>query len=274
MMLDDLNFPRKTQQELMWFSTFMFILAGLLVRFVINVQTGLLMKYFHVRYEYRVYGNILEKGARGNWSDWKVILVFAIGPLVAFGLGFLVINDLKKNKHLAWKSRLFLTWLAFVMILILPMSMLAGVFFYDDFGYAFANIFMSKLIRAGLSLIILALTIYFRSVWIRLFLKTAYSHRIVDQQKLFLKRVFILPWMIGTLILMPFAVVGQYWAWLILLILLGLVVLPVFNQGNPKFRLRLYKSDNKIGFKNDRSFFLYFIAIILLFLFSFIRIPM
>jgi len=273
-MLDDLNFPRKTQRELMWFSTFMFVLVALLVRFAINLQTCLIMKYFHIRFEYRVFGNILEKGGRGNWSDWKVILVFGLGPLVAFGLGLLVIRALQRSNYLAWKSRLFLTWLAFIMVLFLPMSMLAGVFFYDDFGYAFANFFISKLIRAGLSLFILALTVFFRPLWMELFLRTAYSHRIVDQQAHFIGLIFILPWMIGTLIIFPFTFIEHYWAWLMLLISMGLVVIPIFGNREFNFKIRLTKTDKRVVFKNKLSLFGYIIAIILLFLLSFIRIPM
>jgi len=262
--LDDLNFPRRTKRELLWFSTFIFTLTALFVRFAINLQTAVVMKFLHIKYEYQPFGNLLEKAGRGNWTDSKVILVFSIGPLVAFLLGLVILMILKNNKLLTWKTRLVLTWIAFVFIHLLPFGMLAGVVFYDDFGYAFTNIFMSPMVRLAISLIFIVVAVYFRPFWLKLFLKASMSHRIASQRSTYLKFVFIRPWMLATLILAVFAAIGQYWSWLTVIVLMGIVVLPFFNWADPKMKLKLSKTGTRFIFKNTFSIVLYVFIIVAL----------
>jgi len=262
--LDDLNFPRSTKQELLWYSTFIFVLSALFARFVINLQTAYAMKFIRIKFDYQPFGNLLGEAARGNWTDGKVILVYSVGPLVFFLLGLLVLRILIKNKLLTWKMRLVLTWIAFVFIHLLPLGMLAGVVFYDDFGYAFTNILMSPMVRLAISLIFLAVAVYFRPFWLKLFLKASMSHRIASQRNTYIKFVFIRPWMLGTLIIAAFAMVGSYWSWLTVIVLMGFVVLPFFNWADPKMKLKLSKTGTRYIFKNTFSIVLYVMVITIL----------
>jgi len=248
----------------MWFSTFIFTLTVLFVRFTINLQTAFAMKFIHIKFVYQPFGNLLGEAARGNWTDGKVILVYSVGPLMFFLLGLLVLRILMKNKLLTWKMRLVLTWIAFVFIHLLPLGMLAGVVLYDDFGYAFTNILMSPMVRLAISLIFLAVAVYFRPFWLKLFLKASMSHRIASERSTYLKFVFIRPWMLGTLIIAAFAVIGQYWSWLIIIVLMGFVVLPFFNWADPRIKLKLSKTGTRYIFKNTFSIVLYVFIIVAL----------
>ncbi len=199
-----------------------------------------------------------------NWSDFKVVIVYSIGPLFSFLTGLILIRVLDKSKYLGWKLRLFLTWIAFVLIHLLPLGMLSGVLFSQDFGFASTNFFMTPLFRGAISAAMLVLAIYFRPLWLKLFSRAAYSHRIIDHKETFIKWVFIRSWGLGFLVLSFFASIGNYWSWLTQIALMGFVILPFFNWTTPKLKLRLTKLGGEEIFKYKITPYLYSALIIAL----------
>jgi hypothetical protein len=252
------------KRELMWFSTFIFVLSALVIRLVINLQVAVTMKIFKVSFEYQPFGNVLERVTPVNWSDWKVFIAYAIGPMLAMLVGLILIVYMKKNKFLVWKTRLILTWHSFILVHLLPLGLVTGMIFYDDYGSGYTNIINSPIIRMGLSMGILALVIYFRGFWIGLFYRAAINHQLAAQRSGYIKYVFIRPWALSVLVLFVFALVGQYWAWLSVIGLMGFVVLPFFNWVDPKVKLRLSKKDASYVFKSNLSIVMYVLIIVAL----------
>ncbi len=267
--MDELNFPKKKQRELALLSTFIFVLIALLLRFLVTVQETLMMDHFQIGYLYHPFGNLFGRpGPRGNWSEWKVIYVFSVAPAIGLLVGIMLTRVLTKSKKLSWRPRLALTWLAFFLLNAIPMGMLLGVFFYADFGYAFQNMFYSVFMRLAIAVIAVALAIFSRPFWLHLFLKTAPGHRYTIMGSLYLKVIFILPWIFGTIIIGAFAIIGGYWAWLSSLVLLGLVVLPIINRLKPDSEIELNYSKSRKAFQNRVVYYLYIILIVAQFLFA------
>jgi len=160
------------------------------------------------------------------------------------------------------------TWFTFFLLNAFPMGMLIGVFFYSDFGYAFSNMFMSVKIRLAIAVVAVALAIFFRPFWLHMFLKTAPGHRYTAQRETYLKLVFIRPWMLGTLIITAFSLVGGYWAWLASIVFLGLVVLPIFNWTKPDVKVKLTHSKSRKVFESQIAYYTYITLIVALFVFA------
>jgi len=266
--MDDLNFPKKKQRDFLLLSTFIFVLIALFLRFLINTQETLMMRHFDIGYLYHPFGNLFGRPAPGNWSDWKIIYVFSIGPATGFLLGMYLLRVLIKNTWLAWRPRLMVTWFTFFLLNAFPMGMLIGVFLYSDFGYAFSNMFISAYIRLAISVLAVALAIFFRPFWLHMFIKTAPGHRYAAQQSTYLKVIFIRPWIFGTLIIAAFSLIGGYWAWLLSVVTLGLVVLPILNWTKPKVKVKLTRSRSKNPFESKVAYYTYITLILGLFIFA------
>jgi len=272
--MDDPNFPLKKQKEFMWLSTYYFVITALIIRFLTGLQIALLLKFYRIYFTYSPFGVMLEKGGRGNWEDSKIILVFGLGPFLATAIGLIMVRSLKKSRSMNWKTRLFFTWFAFLLVHQLPFNMLAGAFFYDGFGYAFTNMILWKYARILLALFAVGISIYFRAEWLALFLKTAPSHRFIVYMQRYLRRIFTYPWLIGTGILALFAMASQSFIWVLTSLALGLVVLPILNRASPSKKVRLSKADSRDLYKSQHVVLmqLFFLALLLLASFYQIRL--
>ncbi|MFZ4462972.1 MAG: hypothetical protein ACOYN5_03955 [Bacteroidales bacterium] len=256
-------------------SSIQFTLAVLIIRFVINLYTSILMYLFSISYVYRPFGNTYTSVATGNWTDARVFFVFGLGVFLLCVIGILLVRKLNSTKTLEWSSRLMLTWLAFIMVNMLPFSMAAAVLFYDDFGFSYTNLFEVLIVRALLALLAIIIAIYFRTTWLWLFLRSSYSIDLIDnvtKRKQFIGRVFKIPWFLGTLLLSMFTFLPyRYWSWFLIIVLMGMVVLPAFNFSFPERKPRLNKSDKSVLESRSR-FLIYLLILIALFAFSYFRI--
>ena len=234
---------------LMIWSSFANVLAALFLQFLYSLQTGTILLLFGVKFQYRPFGikylSVL-KGQWGNWSEAKIMVVYGIGVVIFFILGRIVlkVNNMLKLKDIV--IRLFLVWFSFIAMHMLPMGMLAGVFFFDDFGIAFTWLFPEKWLRLTIALVFLAFCIYMRPFWLKQFIKLSFTQdavRDLPARREYIIRVMIMPYFFGTLILVPFMFSGLYWYWMLTTAIMFLIVLPIFNPFFPRQRNVLIKTE-------------------------------
>jgi hypothetical protein len=242
-------FKPRARYELALFSTLLFLLAALVFQFLITFQTRLLLKFYSISFIYNLFGIQFTSVDASVWPEDRIFLVYGFGYLIYSGLGLLLFIVLKKVKRIHWKLRLFFSWLAFLMVYSIPIGMLSGVFIFDGFGYAYSWIFGNMFIRGFIALIILAVSIYNRKEWIKLFLRSAYSASLIakgNRRKVYIRLSFIYPWVFGTSILSVFALWNQAWAWEANSIGLGLIVLPIFEKTITKRNLKIFRNSKRI----------------------------
>ncbi|MBN2236603.1 MAG: hypothetical protein JW729_03530 [Bacteroidales bacterium] len=258
-------------RETSLYSTIVFVLGALLIQFLITFQTRLFLRYFSISFTYNLFGIRYSTVSADAWPEDRVFLVYGFGMLLYFLFGILLLFLLKKFKRIPWKPKLILTWFAFLLIHTLPVGMLYGVFLFDGFGYAYSWLVGSMIIRGILAVIALSIAIYNRTFWTSLFIKASSSASLIvkpSKRKLFISRVFILPWIFGVLILSVFAISIQSWAWLAYLIGMGLIVLPIFGNRISKRRYKLVRYREEI-FRWPYPKLIFIVVLILLWLADF-----
>jgi hypothetical protein len=184
-----------------------------------------------------------------HWPVLRIYIVFGFGVLFIFGAGLLLVKILQKLGSVNWKIRLALTWMAFLMVQILPMSLLAGTIFYDGFGIAYQWFFGTIWARIIPAIIAVLVSMILRPFWVNFFLKNAYSSAFLADKKdsvTFIKNSVILPWIAGVILLLPFVVLHRDWFWAISLLGIGFTVLPAFGNNIPPRNFRITKSDKAI----------------------------
>jgi len=260
--------------RLMIISSFVFVVSALFLRIITNLQTTVLLNYFDIKFQYRPYGIIFHSIGGTNWNDTRIMIVYGLGSMVFFVLGLILLRFTMAFKSFGFLSRLVMTWMSFLLILILPMGMISGSIIYDGFGVAYTWLFDNVLVRLMVALVVFVLTLLTRPFWLTLFLKTAFSTEIIDQheeRKDYIIRVLKVPYIAGTLIILPFVVMGQYWSWLVYLIGLGFIIFPVLNPQFPIDKPRITRTAGPV--LNSRYAVIFMIMLILWFFSaSFIRI--
>jgi hypothetical protein len=185
-----------------------------------------------------------------KWSEDQIYFIFGSGPLILSALGFFLLFVMKKFLNVRWKTKLTLTWMAFLMVNALPCSILAGVFFYDGFGVAFQWMFGSYIGRGLVALMVLALLIVFSRFWQRMFLKASYTSAFLGtgrHQKIFIKNVFLKPWIYGFFILLIFNWPFSNFFWRAFLLSLGYMAIALIDPDSRMLHQpHIRKSDKKI----------------------------
>lgn len=235
--------------ELFLFSTTTFMAAALLVQLLISLQLSLMLNFLSIEYVYHPLGVGYTFASELKWNDARVFGVYGIAPLVFFAIGVGLARFLFKNQTINWKWRLFLTWFAFLLVHTLPVGLIAGVVLYDGYGYAFRWLVDSIGIRAVLAVALIALIRYYRLFWLSGFLKSAYSLSLIGEfatRKAFLVNAVYRPWLIGCLALMPFVAGVQSIYWGSFLVLLGIVLVPLWQDDFPDTKLKIHVSTQKI----------------------------
>jgi len=225
--------------ELYLYSTFVFVLTALLLQFLISLQTALLIQSFSISFTYSLFDISFSSVNADLWPEERILFVYGLGMLVFFGLGLLLMLLLKRRRHINWKLRLALTWMAFLMVNSIPIGMLSGLFIFDGFGIAYTWLFDSVIVKVLLALLALQIAMYYRPFWVNLFFKTAYSASLLSgskNRKNFIKTTFIHPWASGVIILLAFVMPHFAWSWLVFILGLGFIVLPVFRNKISKRR--------------------------------------
>lgn len=235
--------------ELFLFSVMMFLAAAFVMQFLLTFQQAIMLKMLSIEYQYHPLGIGFSFASEIKWNDSRVFGVYGLVPLLFFVIGVVLVRFLMYTSTLHWKWRLFLTWMSFFLVHSLPIGLIAGVFLYDGYGYAFGWLVDSVGIRLLVGLGLVLLVRYYRFFWLSLFLKSAYSSSLISEytsRKAFIVNTVYRPWFVGLVALLPlvFAVRSLYWG--AFLICLGLVFLPLFGRDFPDTKLTINPSEKPI----------------------------
>jgi len=260
--------------ELSLFSAFNFVFAALLIQFFLTLETAILLKVFSIDFQYRLFTIIFEWQDSLKWTENHIYLVFGSGPLILSAMGFLLLFPLKKLRMVGWKTRLFLTWSAFILVNSLPCGIIAGVLFFEGFGFAFHWFIDSYILRGLIAFIVLIIMVYFSSFWKRLFLKASYSSVFINNgnnQRIFLNNAYLMSFVYGFLILLLFNRPFNNFYWPAVLLSLGYLAISFLDNTTMRFKLQITKSDKRI-FTSRLQFVCLIILLVLIWLAGSFRI--
>ncbi len=213
------------------------IVAFLFVKFSMNFATAVLLKLFHIRFEYNFLSINFPSHSGGAWTTSKVMIVYLIMPLLWLAAGFVLTMILKRIKKIKWKPRLFLTWVAFFLIAQFAAGLFASIFIVDEIGFSLGLGMSKAYMRAGPAVFVILGTLFFRPRLTPLFLQTAYKKSFVSTEewkRSFLTYNFIVSWLIGILILLPFLVYANLYFVAISLAGTGVLALPIVGSNVPR----------------------------------------
>ena len=251
--------------ELSLFSTFNFVFAALLIQFLLTLETAILLKIFSINFQYRLFTIIFAWQSGFKWTENQIYLVYGSGPLILSAIGFSLLLSLKKLRMVNWKIRLFVTWIAFMLVNSLPCSIIAGVLFFEGFGIAFHWFIDSYILRGIIAIIVLIIMVFFSRFWKRLFLKASYTSAFINNgnnQRIFLNNAYLKPWFYGFLILLLFNRPFNNLFWPAYLLSLGYLAISFLDNAIMQFSLQIRKSDKRIF--SNRSQLVYFIITLML----------
>jgi hypothetical protein len=252
-------------------STFTFVIASLLIRCLAILYSAILLRYYSINFTYSLFAIQFSSVSQWKWTIMKIFVIHGLGPICLFLAGLSLLRFKAHN----WKFRLTLTWIEFMMINLLPLSLLAGIFFYEDFGIAYSWLVQNIYIRFALAIIAIALAAFWHPFWVFKFLKTAGSKSFLKDEKTifrFIRFCFIYPWLAGTIILLIFASETGITSWAIIIVGMGLIVLPLFRKDIPPLNIRIYKPDNN-NFTMIRYLPIFIIILVAIWFLSRIRVP-
>ena len=230
------------------------------MQFLLILYTALLLKINAHSFQYSLFAiNFISETASNPfssyylsnsnliWSEEQVYFIFGSGPLILSAIGLRVLFVLKKSLFAGWKTKLVLTWMAFLMVNALPCGIVAGILFFDGFGMAIHWFISSYLIRGVMALMVILMLILFSRFWQRLFLNVAYNDVFLDNadnQKIFVKNVYFKPWIYGLVILLLFNWPFNNFYWPAFLLCLGAIV--AIDQSLRYNAIYLPKPENRI----------------------------
>ena len=231
--------------ELLLFSTFIFVIAALFAQFLLNLQTAILLKLFFIDYRYSLFSITYTYNLPGNWSQIKVLVVYGVGYLVYFVLGLIMLSFRSRS----WKINLFYTWLSLILVVGFPLGLLTGSFLFEGLGVAFAWIIPSLFFRLLIASVTIALMLWSRGFWVKYFFKSSFSRGFQksDETKVrYINNSMIYPWAIGSIILLGYAYPKENWYWAIVTLSMGLLILPFLGKNLPSKKIMIVKSSKSI----------------------------
>jgi hypothetical protein len=232
-------------------SSILLLSAAIVLRFLHTFLTASFLRFFSISFKYTPLNIKYTTEGFGNWTIESMIVVYVLVAVFFLFFGLSLVRILKVIRLKNLKVKLFLTWLAFLSTHFLATSMIAGAVIYAEFGFAFSWMIKFLPVRIIIALFGVGVFLYFRSFWIKLFLKTAFSRRAIESyeaRKTFIMVVFILPVLSATFVLAIYAYAVSSLFWLISFIGYWLHVFPVASTSIPYYSPRLVKT-------NDTYFF-------------------
>lgn len=268
------NHQYKQRFELFLFSVFVVTVLSLFIRIIGNFQTFLWLKHYSISFNYTLFGIQFESHSGIRWTFQNIIMVFSSVPFVHFFVGLFILRLLKVRVIRQWKHRLIFTWAAFLLVNQLPFSLLAGTFIFDDFGFAYFTIINSIPLRIAIAIVAIVVAIYFRKAWLWYFISSSPDRNLIedyDRKKLYLRAVFILPFVFAMLVVSSLAAFLKFWGWLTLFSTMIFLVTPLFSEKIPERNPRIGSADSV--FENHNYLPAMYLAVILMtFALSFIKI--
>lgn len=189
------------------YSTCIFVLLALAMQFLLTLEMAVLLKIAAYPFQYNLFSISYSSEGDIKWSETAIYFVFCSGPLLLSLAGLRLLAVMSTLKHTGWKIKLILAWLAFLLVNALPCGIVSGALFFDGIGVAFHAMIDNFFIRALIGLVVLFILIYFTHFWQLQFLASAWSPAFIensDNHRIYLKNVFIKPWIYGVIILLFF----------------------------------------------------------------------
>jgi hypothetical protein len=179
------------------------------------------------------------------WTRFNILLITGLGPVLCLVLGTYLYKVLFRNSRFTGLQKLFILWLSFHMINHFFGAFPSGVVTDEGFGYVAAWLYMNtafKFMFALVSLFVLGLIGYFSAERI---LETADSQSRIkaERRPSFILMQMILPWVIGTAILLLSRLPHNFdypYETLMLFSIVFMIVPPIFNE-NVKPRLNMLR---------------------------------
>jgi hypothetical protein len=253
--------------ELTLFSSFIFVFAALLIQFLLTLYTALVLKFYSITFQYSLFTIIFLSESSTAWTADQIYFVFFSGPVLLSLIGLFLLFVLKRSAYLNWKTKLTLTWTAFLMVNTFPASIVAGVFFFEGFGMAFQWMIASYPVRGIIAFFTLSAMVLFSHFWWRLFIRASYSSEFLEHgenQWIFIRAVYFKPWIFGFIILMLFNWPYDNFFWRTFLLCMGFLSVALIDRRTRMFRKpKIMKSDKKI-FSSRYQYFYFLLALILL----------
>ena len=250
--------PTKTEEDiemaqymakLTIFSTAIFVFAALAFRFLLTLQTSVLLKVHAFHFRYRLFDITFATIDASKWSLLQVLLVFGLGYLVFTVAGLFLLNRFNAIHNLKWKTRLILTWVALLLANAIPAAMVAGCFSGNSFGvishWLVENMPIRLLIASG-AVLMMFLS---RNFWVFLFLKAAPSSFFLTEDEpmtMYIMHVFAKSWLYGFLILLfcNWPMRDIYWP--IFFLCFGFIALPLRDLPAAYEDIAIRKSNREI----------------------------
>ena len=231
------------------FSSVLFVFSALILRFLLTLQTAVFLWIFSIHFQYRLLDIQFSTIDSTKWPYLKIVLVFGLGYLVLSFAGIFLLIALKKIHRIPWKIKLFLTWMAFLLVHALPAGLLAGILFFNGFGIAFQWTVSSILVRSMTGVVVLGIMVLFRNSWAKLFLKTCPNSAFLKNDKYkswYIKHVFFISWIIGYVFLLAYnkPLLNGYWP--VFFLSIGIVATPLFLQSEFNTSSSVRKSETII----------------------------
>ncbi len=239
-------FSERALLDVSLFSTLLFVFSALLVQFLLNQYTVWLLSSNSVYFQSSLF--TINYSSESKWAEDQIYFIFGSGPVILSAIGFILLFVLGHIRMAGWKTKLALTWLTFMLVNILPCSMVAGVFFYDGFGIAFHWFTSSYIARGAIALTVFMIAVLLRRHWQWLFLKTSYTSAFLDiapSQRTFLEYVYYRPWIYGLLILLFFNWPFTNFFWRAFLLCYGFVAIPLLDHRNKYYNIHITKLNQK-----------------------------
>lgn len=256
--------------KLSFLSAMLFIIAALVVQFIVTGTSAILLRHYSFSFHYKLFAVFYSFWGGVSWSEHRIYLVFLSGPILISFIGFLSYLLIKKVHYLPWRTKLFLTWFTFIALNYIPFSIISGSLFYDQLGIAFQWIVKIFIVRMLIALVILGLLLLTTRFWLRLFIKCAYSTEFLsdeDEQYYFLRHTFLIPWITGLVILMAFNLPFENWFWPVLVLTMGFPGF-VFHDFDYRFKKVKIKKQEPVVFGNGFHAFILSGFIILCWVFN------
>jgi hypothetical protein len=248
---------------LLW-SSFLALMAGLLLRFMHVLLTSLLLRFFSIGFNFHLFRISYEGAAGGQWSDVRVLSVYLLGTLVFLFLGVMAYQLTETSKIKNLKIRLFFTWFSFLAVFLFPLQALSGVFIHDEMGLGLRWFIPGWVFRLIVAIVLVGAGFLFRVVWIKLFLKTAWALEVIDsygKRKKHIRLIFFQSLLIAALIMTLFGISTGSLTWIVMNISLALVGLAFVVLDLPEKTPRIVKTED--AFRLSMPQFIWMLAVLM-----------
>ncbi len=254
----------KLLNDLTIYSTMIFVCLALTFRFFMNLITAILLRSYSLHFRYRLFDIQFSSVDGSKWPFSRILFVFGFSFISLTIVGIILGKIFRKIHNVSWRTRLLLTWSAFLLANSVLAGVISGLLFFNNFGIVVQWMISSMKAMSIVGFGVLLVMILTRPYWVYMFLKSSPSSVFLideDIMKVYVQNVFLKAWFWGFLVLLLFnwPILNPFWP--IFLLSLGFIAWPLFKMPPRQEEIFIRKSVPTI-FKSKNS--LYFVAGILI----------